>query len=458
MNVNNHTWFPALAFRGVGPGGEGFQTVVLRQTFAIVEGGLAFAREQSPLCERDLFMGEPNRSSVREESDLCPFKPRCDVLATATAHAPAGQPARSFLVNLRVWRPAQDPKQAPIILVDKSLRVSGPSQLRRRALPFRMAWFLVKIGSFGLFRRNPWKRTRPEPILELPVRYEYAYGGENRIMVSHRAASRVKKRDRRPGPGLEELKEAYEQKGEDAPVAWTYHKANAVGMGFAQAWFVRVTGTQRIPAPQIEAPSAPVTAAAFLQALRGQEPDHPAFSPQGLGLLAKGWVPRRYLVGTVDEAWVKSGKPLPDDFAFAIWNGAPLDQQVPHLSGDESIECTNLCPPDLPGARRDAMGNTVLRLDLPGHLPYLLAHPQAGPGIPFPLALDTVNLDLEQRTLVLIWRLVLPEDPPWRLGELRMVHRDQKAEWLRRGGPEWTRPSEAKSSTKVLVQRRVFHV
>ena len=105
MEFRNHTPFPALAFEGIDPQNQPFHVVVLRQTLTWDDAGrLDYADEQAPLCEVDTFFGEMNQSSVRQESDLCHFKPRCDVLVNATAHAPKGKATRRFPVRLIVRR------------------------------------------------------------------------------------------------------------------------------------------------------------------------------------------------------------------------------------------------------------------------------------------------------------------------------------------------------------------
>jgi hypothetical protein len=263
-------------------------------------------------------------------------------------------------------------------LVNKTLLISGPSQFRRRNILFRLGWFIVKVGTLFLIRRNPWKRTRPEKILALPVRYEHAYGGQAKVLITDRAASRLKKRDWLPGTNPEALKAAFEATGEAQALSWTGHDSNPIGKGFARAWWIKALKIKSVPAPQIEAPDVPFTARHFWRSLQGKGLYDPAFLPQGLGVLAKGWMPRRKLAGTIDDAWIQSGRPIPADFDFAIWNGAPLDQQVPYLQGDEIIKLTNLCPPGTPGVKCDEHGNGVFQFELPGHQPYVVASHQDG--------------------------------------------------------------------------------
>lgn len=437
MDFVNHTRFPALAFQGAGPGGERFWVVVLRQTLVLGEGGFGsapgivpeFAPEQSPLCPVEVFSGEANRSSLLAESDFCPWKPRCDVLVDATAHAPGGREARSWRVRLRVRRPGGG------CVVDKELVVSGPGWFRRRSLLVRGLWFLVAVGTLGLVRRNPWKRTRPGRVCRVPIRYEEAFGGEAKVLVSERGAGRVPKRVWLGDRG--ELRRVLADTGEDRPLAWAAWAANPVGKGYAQNWSVRAGRPKAIPAPQVEAPGCQVGAWQFRQVLRGRGGGDPALLPQGFGLLSRGWSPRCLEVGTV-AGTLEAGRALPEDFGFEVWNGAPPDQQVAYLEGDEVLELTNLCAPAMPGAREDDQGDTVLSLALPGHLPYVLARFGTGEMVPLPMNLDTLNLDVEGRRLVLVWRQVVPVEPEVPVLEARMVRAEAKEAFLERNGVKGT--------------------
>lgn len=96
MEFSNYTPFPALAFESFAPDGASFHTVVLRQTFELRHGSLVLAQQQKPLATSDRFHGEPNLSSVAEESDLAPYKPFCDVLVNGTAYAPQGRAVANF--------------------------------------------------------------------------------------------------------------------------------------------------------------------------------------------------------------------------------------------------------------------------------------------------------------------------------------------------------------------------
>jgi hypothetical protein len=439
LDFVNHTPFPALAFAGLGAQEQAFHVVVLRQTFTFADGPLRFADEQTPLAEEDSFVGAPNESSVLAESDLCPFKPRCDVLVHATAHAPKGIAARSFRVRLRVEGPARDQTQLeqaqndPLpgrVLIDKELVILGPRSFRRRHPLARLAGFLLKVGTLGLLRPNPWKLTLPEKIDRLPVGYAFAFGGQNKVLISDPQAERVKRKDWRPGVTPSELRAAWLATGRAEAVAHTHCDMNPLGLGFAQPWFLEATRAKALPAPQIEAPNAPITAKHFLRVLKLKlKPgEQDAFQPQGFGILAKAWSPRAQRLGTVDAAFCQSDRGLPEDFDPAYWNGAPADQQVPLLNGDETITLTNLCAPDAPCAGLDADGNTQLRLSLPGNRPFLLVRLEEGEMTVHELKVDTVYLDPEQASLVLVWRGKLPMIPEIRVLEARMLDREAQGQ------------------------------
>jgi hypothetical protein len=103
MEFRNLTPFPAIAFDGLDQHDQRFHSVVMRLTFALRDdAALAFAPAQTPLATSDEFYGEINRSSVRQESDLAPYKPHTDVIVIADACAPQGLASKRFLVALKI--------------------------------------------------------------------------------------------------------------------------------------------------------------------------------------------------------------------------------------------------------------------------------------------------------------------------------------------------------------------
>ncbi|MDR0634318.1 MAG: DUF2169 domain-containing protein [Azoarcus sp.] len=98
-----------------------------------------------PLAVTDEYYGAPGESAMRYGADYVRFKPRCDVLFDACAHAPAGRPVRYLDVLARIgnWQ--------------KAIQVAGPRQWQQ-----------------GLLGLAP---GRPEPFTRMPLHYGHAFGG-----------------------------------------------------------------------------------------------------------------------------------------------------------------------------------------------------------------------------------------------------------------------------------------
>jgi hypothetical protein len=447
MEFRNLTPFPAIAFDGIDQHHQRFHSVVMRLTFALQDdGALSLAPVQTPLAMTDEFYSEANRSSVRQESDLAPYKPHTDVIVIADACAPQGKPSNLFGVALKIngapttpelppephgvnptyhaspermaeWREqcarlTAKALEGPVVL-RKVLLIRGAREWRRRHPVTR---------ALSLFTLPPWKLTAPLPLTTLPLRYEYAYGGENKILATEQAASRVDKKYRLPGrvpqsgnPGAGDLQEA---------IAHSVYEQNPVGRGFANYWYLHAAKLACVPAPHIEVPSQPI-------GHLGKK-----YLPQGFGVVGRSWRPRLGLAGTYDQQWLDERHPdLPADFDFGYWNGAPADQQVtPHMRGDEQISLVNLCPENA-ATQRDASGNTCLSFSLPGHLPFVLVRFQDGRIGELAAKLDTLIIDAaadagdpEKRiAVVCVWRATLATAPGVRVLEARMLTHDDVA-------------------------------
>ena len=328
------------------------------------------------------------------------------------------------------------------MLIDKTLIVTGPRQFKKKWALIRLVQWAIKWSTLTLIRPNPWTLTSPKRIVALPLRYEVAYGGQCRINErdnAHLAEGHPKQQRKLQNKTTLARRVARkfrltldQQAGHPdsaaplplLPVAHTVCEANPVGVGFAEAWFLKVTRLKRLPAPQIEHPKSPITAHLFWKALRG--PLKPkaarAFAPAGLGIRYKPHPQRRVLLGTVDEAFIQSAAWLPVDFDFAVWNAAPPDQQTESLIGNEIIELTNLCAPDTPGARRDKTGDTRLTLELPRHDCFALLRMESGAMHEVPFPIDTVLIEPETRSPTLVRRLVFLKDDeaPVRVIEARL--------------------------------------
>jgi hypothetical protein len=260
-----------------------YHVVVMRGTFDIPEDGLlTLSEEQNPLVATDEYFGKTNFSSVRQESDFAPYKPKTDVILDATAYAPGGKPAKAFLTGVKITAAARPEK----IICEKKLLIAGPTYWTPDLL-------------------DGWTIGKPEPMTSLPLRYEQAFGG----MVT-----------------------VYDPKTERDQTA--FYDQNPIGVGYWPKWtHPEARRRKRIPAPRILPPETETITF-------GQE-----MIPQGYGSICRTWQPRLKLAGTYDEEWQAGRWPnLPEDFDFGYWNSAHPDLQVPFLNGDEEITLTNLTP------------------------------------------------------------------------------------------------------------------
>ncbi|MFZ6748483.1 DUF2169 family type VI secretion system accessory protein [Undibacterium sp. Ren11W] len=455
MEFRNHTPFPALAFEGIDQHDQTFHVIVLRQTLSFASGKLEYADEQAPLCEEDEFFGEMNQSSVRQESDLCQYKPKCDVIVNATAYAPQGKPSKRFEVRLLVKQPdvpmplpdapqgfnpwqgpthqqlqlwrdqlaqAKNSKMPGATLIDKTLSVTGERYFKRHIWPVRALTTLLSWGTLGIIAPITWRLTKSKVSSAVPMRAEYAFGGQCIVNVSDKAARRIRKKYRLTASQLENHPSA-ELPADQRAIAHTAFDVNPVGRGFAENWFVSATGLSKIPAPQIAYPDNPPTLGQFLKCLRRKLPDNASVRMHaGLGVRAKGHPERRKLTGTIDANFIKSDAWLPHDFDFAVWNAATVDQQTDLLKGDEIITLHNLCAPNSAMSTSNQQGDTLLTLTLPSNECHVLIRLESGEMFLHPLVIDTVIIEPDSMQLSLVWRTVLAKDDevPIRVVEARM--------------------------------------
>lgn len=455
MEFRNHTPFPALAFGGVDTREQSFHVLVLRQTLTWgADGLLVFSDEQSPLCMADEPFDAESPSSVRQESDLCTYKPLADVIVNATAHPPRtsdGRSASRFEVRLVIARPGApasippspyglNPLMPPSPealrewqaeverarrtqvsgerLIDKKLVITGPREFTRRTGLARASASLARLGTFGAVRMSTWSLNDPAAAAALPVRLEHAFGGQCRVDSSTPAAEKVGAKSR-----LSTEQIAAHPDAPLAPVAHEAYEANVLGAGYIREWFIEATGLDRVQAPRIESPGSPVTLSLFDRIRTGASP-LPGSPVVGLGVRPKGHPDRACLVGTIDEPFVQGTAALPADFDFAVWNAAWPDQQV-QLLGDEQIILRNLCDAGTPAAVVEAGGDIVLTLALQGDLPFVLVRYADGSIGELPARLDTLVIDPEEREISCVWRATVASSPEVRVLEFRMLSREE---------------------------------
>jgi len=217
----------------------------------------------------------------------------------------------------------------------------------------------VKVGpcqkGLQVFGTRVWYRgalglkpSAPRPFESMPLRYERSFGGVARAT------------------------------GNEPP---TYEPRNPIGVGF----YGSAKESLAQPLPNLEDPlhllSSPTE----------------RVQPAGFGPIARSWQPRLGLAGTYDEAWVEHRAPLwPTNFDPRFFNAAaPGLVASPGLKGGEPVILAGLSPDGnfafpLPRHRLMVKSRFRLRVDRRE------------------LALDTVHIEPDARTLTLIWRTAIP--------------------------------------------------
>jgi hypothetical protein len=370
--------------------------------------------------------GDINSSSMRYESDLAPFKPRCDVVVIGTAHTPVGRPVRAIEVGVEI-------SHGEAKILEHSLMVYGPRDLVKHDAFDRSAAAIVRAASFGTVNAPRWFIDEPALFESAPVRYELAFGGQLKIYAADEAADRLDESCK-----LSAEIRARHPEGDDAPLAHRTCRVNPVGSGYVEIWHIGATRAKRYPAPRIEAKGAPFTAELFEALLRKEiEPGaNVALLPQGLGLIAKSWHPRLALAGTYDEAWRRDVWPYsPADFDDAFWNGANPAMRCDYLAGGERVVLRNLLPHEAKGTRHDG-GATITQFSLPKTELVIRLQRSEGPRAYVKLPIDTLTIDLDAMTVSTVWRLRIPEASKVTSAALMVVDVEKGRQRLARAAAE----------------------
>ncbi|MBR7520590.1 MULTISPECIES: DUF2169 family type VI secretion system accessory protein [Pseudomonas] len=396
-----------------------------------------------PLCLADKYYGEEGRSSVKEESDLAPFKPRCDVIVNGHAYAPGMEAARSWTAGIRLSEPA-----APLeinIASPKSSTSDGPpteqqlyawrdaqaeATLRRANAPTSNILLNKRLRFTGprTFKRgllSGWHVTEAEFADRVPLQWEYAFGGAS---ILHNPQ--------------------FPDHASEPHIINQVCYSNPLGQGWVEARHFELTksieqSVEELLAPQIEQINDPISK---LVITRQPDGDVTAkemaeisstltHQPAGFGVVGRAWAPRLTLAGTYDDEWRDTRWPgLPADFEFGYWNCAPADQQTAFLKPGVQIELFNL-------TSQENGHNGRLVVELPGHRPFLLARLHNGALIPIPLLTDTLVIDTDAMSLSLTHRISLLSTEPIRALEARFEI-DPTAPLIKRTRPTKTADGE----------------
>ncbi|MCB9881259.1 MAG: DUF2169 domain-containing protein [Planctomycetes bacterium] len=299
---------------------------VVRGTFDVPDHGRAtFAEEQEPIRVGGTWWGKPGESSLKYEPEMAIEKPATDVVLIATAR-PVQRETTSLDVGIRLGP------------VEKAVRVFGPRHWVRR------------LGMKSI--------SKPEPVEEVPLIAENAFGGWDRTPPDER-----------------------------------HHRCeprNPVGVGFHVS---RGTFDEGEPLPAMELAHDAIRR-------HGQRVE-----PATFGFTEAHWEPRRRFAGTYDARWDKTRKPLlPNDFDRRFFNAASPGLIAPgHLVGNEDVTLLNLG------------GKPRWDFSLPGLSPPIVRVVRRGDeDLITTTVLDTIVVDVERRKVLLTWRshAVLVNGPP----------------------------------------------
>lgn len=327
-------------FHKMGVGRRFHDIVVVKGTFTLAPGTLQIAPEQTPVTPADepWDVSNAERSSLQRFGELLLFKPTTDVIVTGTAHAPGGTPLPSWEASVEVRRHGRP-------IVSSRARALGPRRWRHTD-------------------PHGWALTEPEPVSEVPIRYELSYGGAYPL-----------------------------QRHDGAAVEWATYRPNPSGTGFFDER--RMDPSLEYTAPQWESIEHPTG--------RPNE-DRPLV---GFGPVARPWASRLPYAGTYDSAWFEQverdtelGLPIDyaRDFDPRFFQYAHPDLITPeYLTGREEIVLTGL-----------VRGHDTLAVMLPGIELEAWVFDINRRGSGRTPVLDTVHVDLDAMTVCVSWRLTLP--------------------------------------------------
>jgi hypothetical protein len=320
MKFTNTTSFPFQAIPCVTRDGYPVWTCVLKTCCEL--GGSQPWAGSARINFLDEYYGDRRTSSLRLANDISYFKPRCDIyFVDASARSKDGAPADGWEVSITVGHHRA------------AFKVESRSYWVRSSLT------------------NRWTIEKGEAFTELPLRYEFAFGGSS----------------------------------PDKRKVWGH---NPVGIGYIPEEDLQ--SVREIPCPQIV--SCETT-----------QPQKPCLMQTiAAGPLAGHWLPRRELAGTFDEKWRETRWPFfPNDSSDDHFCCAPSFLQVPgYLNGNEHFM--------LSGFTHDK----PIEGKLPGGLSPLLLMPSAAGKVYWSyFNLDTLVINPGARSASATWRATVYRIP-----------------------------------------------
>lgn len=259
--------------------------------------------------------------------------------------------------------------------------------------------------------------TDPEPIDVIPLRYDFAYGGADKVAEENLP------------PMNKDVQKAFPGVDFDYSSQYRYPR-NPCGKGYL------VENTERaledFDLPNLEDPNMLLTPKNLLVGHPENWINQPL--PRATDWVNMAWFPRiayfgilplynkKALQGQLPEHYFHWAEPdilvekeMEKKFNIRCANGASCGLQYPHLNGSESIRFTNIS------------GKSDFVLQLPNDKPRIWIDGRKGKLVETSAVLHTVLVDLNENKLTLVWRGSGPALRPYHLEELKTM--PFKVEW-----------------------------
>lgn len=338
INLQPHTWYQLALTPGWTREGIAAEILVAKASFQYDNTGIVSPLEQSePLLQADAYPDDDlEHFAPTAINEMVPFKQGAELIFYARAHCQKPRPA--FLVKAELTT-------ASGIAWHKEVTVIGPRR----------------------WRASIWGATftDPEPITELPISYEYAYGGR------------------------------HPDKPDDS------FPTNPVGLGYLGRGFGKAS-YKGMPVPQLEPIRKRVKSPA-------NQPN-----PIGLGPIPAHWQPRIEAFSSLDaEKAARLEFPFSGPLPPTAYHSAPGDQWFDQpLAGPCTLVLTGLT---------EGL-NEHQPLTLAWNIPTLtLELATSDERRELTLKADTLIVDTQQRKLHLLYRHAFSGLPERFWGELRVV-------------------------------------
>jgi len=146
LDIQNNTPFTTTLIPGLDKYGHSSAVVIIKGSFTIDRSSvLVIAEEQQPMLPKDVFYGDPNKTSVKYEADIAPIKMSPDVILVGHAYAPSDRPTS---------------------IIDASLQIGTHKKI-------------IRVFGDRFWQRDNliWQASRPQTFERIALTYENAFGG-----------------------------------------------------------------------------------------------------------------------------------------------------------------------------------------------------------------------------------------------------------------------------------------